>query len=249
MITSGAAHSDVKTFEDALRSRVSGLVVAVDGKTVRGSGDGHVLPIHMVSVFATDLGIVLGQEKVARKSNDITAVPELLNAPVIKDYLVSIDAMGCQTEMAETIVSKDADCLPVARGNQPTLLTNLQDWFALNQRDAAHCFEHIEESHGRLMVQRSWGPSNTSEVDTARWPLCKMLATVGSWHMVGGKPSDLERWYCFSSRLKKIIVNALRLEAATIALGQLNLAKKRQLADWEDTFRMVILGSKPIHGN
>lgn len=77
---------DPKTFEDAFRRWVSGLVsavgrtLAVDGKTVRGSGDGDARPIHLVSAFATDLGIVHGQEKVAQKSNEITAIPELLNA-------------------------------------------------------------------------------------------------------------------------------------------------------------------------
>jgi len=297
---------DPKTFEDAFRRWVSGLVtavggtLAVDGKTVRGSGDGKARPIHLVSAFATDLGIVLGQEKVVRKSNEITAIPELLNALLIKGYLVTIDAMGCQTEIAETIVAKEADYLLAVKGNQPTLLTTLQDRFALDQRDAlreaAHCFEQIEESHGRLVVQRAWVAVNTGEVDTARWPDCKMLATVESLRVVGGKPSDLERRYYISSRLmtaeafakavrshwgienrlhwmldvnfgedaatvrkdfaadnlsrlKKIVLNVLRLETATTPLGKLSLAKKRKLAAWDDTFRMAILGIKPAHDN
>jgi predicted transposase YbfD/YdcC len=154
---------DPKAFEDAFRRWVSGLIpavegtLAVDGKTVRGSGDGKARPIHLVSAFATDLGIVLGQEKVARKSNEITAIPELLNALLIKGYLVTIDAMGCQTEIAETIVAKEADYLLAVKGNQPTLLTTLQDRFALDQRDAlresAHCFEHV----GNPMA--TWLPS------------------------------------------------------------------------------------------
>jgi predicted transposase YbfD/YdcC len=297
---------DPKTFEDAFRCWVSGLVsavsgtLAVDGKTLRGSGDGEARPIHMVSAFATDLGIVLGQEKVARKSNEITAIPELLNALLIKGYLVTIDAMGCQTEIAETIVAKDADYLLAVKGNQPTLLTTLQDRFVLDQRDAlrntVHYFEHVEESHGRLVAQRSWAAPNEGEVDTARWPNCKMLATVESWRVVGGKPSDLERRYYISSRLmtaeafaqavrghwgienrlhwmldvnfgedaatvrkdfaadnlsrlKKIVLNVLRLETATAALGKLSLAKKRKLAAWDDSFRMTILGIKPVHDN
>lgn len=83
----------------------------------------------------------------ARKSNEITAIPELLNALLIKDYLVTIDAIGCQTEIAETIIAKDADYLLAVKGN---LLTTLQDQFALDQRDAlrnaAYCFEHIKKS-------------------------------------------------------------------------------------------------------
>lgn len=297
---------DPKTFEDAFRRWVSGLVtavggtLAVDGKTVRGSGDGRARPIHMVSAFASELGLVLGQEKVAQKSNEITAIPELLNALLIKGYLVTIDAMVCQTEIAETIVAKEADYLLAVKGNQPTLLSTLQDRFALDQReplrDASHCFEHIEESHGRLVVQRAWVAPNTGEVDTAHWPNCAMLATVESLRVVGGKPSDLERRYYISSRLmtaeafakavrghwgienrlhwmldvnfgedaatvrkdfaadnlsrlKKIVLNVLRLETETAVLGKLSLAKKRKLAAWDDSFRMAILGIKPIHDN
>jgi hypothetical protein len=91
---------DPKQFEAAFRRWVAGVVgalrgvVAVDGKTVRGSGSGGESAIHMVSAFATELGVVLGQEKVASKSNEITAIPELLKALYINGLLVSIDAMG-----------------------------------------------------------------------------------------------------------------------------------------------------------
>ena len=293
-----------QTFEDAFRRWVAGIVtavgrtLAVDGKTVRGSRDGETRPIHLVSAFATDLGIVLGQEKVADKSNEITAIPELLNALLIQGYLVTIDAMGCQTEIAATIREKKADYLLAVKGNQPTLLATLQDRFALAERDdlrdAAHCFEHVEKSHGRLIAQRYWVAPNAGQVDTERWPGCQMLATVESLRIVGGKESDLERRYYISSRrmtaeafatavrahwgienrlhwlldvnfgedaatarkdhaadnlsrLKKIVLNVLRLETATATLGKLSLAKKRKLAAWDDEFRMAMLGIKPIH--
>lgn len=295
---------DPKTFEDAFRHWVYGLLpaiartLAVDGKTVCGSGDGDIRPIHLVSAFATDLGIVLGQEKVAQKSNEITAIPILLNALLIKGYLVTIDAMGCQTEIAETIVGKDADYLLAVKGNQPSLQAAVQDRFSLDQRDALrdpeHCFELVEQSHGRLVAQRYWVAPNTGEVDTARWPGCKMLATVESLRIIGGKASDLEQRYYISSRqmsaeafatavrdhwgienrlhwmldvnfgedaatvrkdhaadnlsrLKKIVLNVLRLETATASLGKLSLTKKRKLAAWNDDFRTTILGIKPIH--
>ena len=295
---------DPKGFEACFRRWVGQVVtqlngtIAVDGKTVRGSGTGGEQAIQMVSAFATELGLVLGQEKVASKSNEITAIPELLDALYLKGFLVSIDAMGCQKAIARQIVGKKADYLLAVKGNQPTLLTTLQDRFALDQRDAlrdaAHCFEQVEKSHGRLVIQRAWVAANTGEVDTVRWPNCKMLATVESLRVVGGKPSDLERRYYISSRLmtaeafakavrshwgienrlhwmldvnfgedaatvrkdfaadnlsrlKKIVLNVLRLETATTALGKLSLAKKRKLAAWDDTFRMAILGIKPVH--
>ena len=91
---------DPKQFEAAFRRWVAGVVgtlkggLGVDGKTVRGSGSGGESAIHMVSAFATELGVVLGQEKVASKSNEITAIPELLKALYINGLLVTIDAMG-----------------------------------------------------------------------------------------------------------------------------------------------------------
>ena len=88
------------------RRWVGGIVgvLAVDGKTLRGSADGDAPPVQRVSAFSTELGRVLGQEKVAGKSNEITAIPELLEALHIKGLLVSIDAMGCQREIAARIV-------------------------------------------------------------------------------------------------------------------------------------------------
>lgn len=103
---------DPKQFEAAFRRWTGGIVgaldgsIAIDGKTLRRSADGNASPVHMVSAFATDLGLVLGQEKVSSKSNEITAIPELLEALHIKGLLVSIDAMGCQREIAEKIVHK-----------------------------------------------------------------------------------------------------------------------------------------------
>jgi hypothetical protein len=75
---------------------------------VRGSGSGGETAIHMVSAFATELGVVLGQEKVASKSNEITAIPELLQALYIKGLLVTIDAMGCQKNIARQITDQGA---------------------------------------------------------------------------------------------------------------------------------------------
>jgi len=100
---------DPKHFEQAFRRWVGGVVrafgaqVSVDGKSLRGSAVGAESPVHMVSAFATGLGIVLGQEKVADKSNEITAIPALLEALAIEGCLVSIDAMGTQREIARAI--------------------------------------------------------------------------------------------------------------------------------------------------
>ena len=109
---------DPKQFEAAFRRWVAGVVgtlkggLGVDGKTVRGSGSGGESAIHMVSAFATELGVVLGQEKVASKSNEITAIPELLKALYINGLLVTIDAMGCQKNIARQITDQSLRCCP-----------------------------------------------------------------------------------------------------------------------------------------
>jgi len=114
---------DPKQFETAFRCWVAGVVgalsgtIAVDGKTVRGSGTGGETAIHRVSAFATELGVVLGQEKVAGKSNEITAIPALLDALYLKGFLVSIDAMGCQKRIAQKITTKGGDYLLMVKGN------------------------------------------------------------------------------------------------------------------------------------
>jgi predicted transposase YbfD/YdcC len=295
---------DPKTFEQSFRrwvgcmvTAVGGSSLAVDGKTVRGSRDGKRSPIHLVSAFAADVGLVLGQEKVADKSNEIAAIPELLDALLIQGYLVTIDAIGCQTGIADTILGKGADYLLAVKGNQPHLLEALQDRFSTEQGDllleAEQCFERVERSHGRLVVQSTRVAPNAGEVDEQRWPGCKMLASIDSLRIENGKKSLERRYYIGSrmmsaeafsnavrshwgienrlhwvldvnfgedaatvrkdyaaenlSRLKKIVLNVLRLETATISIGKLSIAKKRKLAAWNDEFRIAMLGIKPIH--
>ena len=107
----------VKSFQLDLEKKV----VAVDGKTSRRSFDGSSRPMHLVSAFASELGIVLGQLKTEEKSNEITAIPELLGLLDIAGAVVTIDAMGCQSKVVEKIVEKEADYLIGLKGNQGTL--------------------------------------------------------------------------------------------------------------------------------
>src|SRR5690606_18745340 len=97
---------------------VENKVVAIDGKTLRGSHDSDVLPIHLVSAFASEAGIVLGQIKTQEKSNEITAIPELLEWLDVRGAIVTIDAMGCQKAIAEKIIAKGGDYLLALKGNQ-----------------------------------------------------------------------------------------------------------------------------------
>lgn len=196
---------DPKRFEEVFRQWVGGIVtalggqLAIDGKTLCGSGDGDGPPVHMVSAFATDLGLVLGQEKVAGKSNEITAIPVLLDALYLKGFLVSIDAMGCQKDIASRIIAKGGDYLLAVKGNQPKLLERIQSVF-IDRREELIPHEHTEKSHGRVVAQLTRTLAAENIVDTNDWPKCKTIGLVDSFRVVGGKPSELEQRYYISSR-------------------------------------------------
>jgi predicted transposase YbfD/YdcC len=196
---------DPERFEAVFRQWVGGIVtalggqMAIDGKTLRGSSDGDRPPAHMVSAFATDLGLVLGQEKVADKSNEITAIPVLLDALYVKGFLVSIDAMGCQRDIAAKIIEKGGDYLLAVKGNQPTLLARIETAF-IDCQDECSPYEHVEKSHGRVVAQISHVLPAAGHVDTSLWPQCKMIGRVASFRVVGGKPSELEQRFYISSR-------------------------------------------------
>lgn len=192
---------DPKAFESAFRAWVASILpsfkqVAVDGKTLRGSADGARSPLHMVSAFATDIGIVLGQEAVADKSNEITAIPVLLEALAIKGCLVSIDAMGCQKEIASTIRKRRADYLLAVKNNQRTLRAAIEDAFADVPMEG---FEHTDRQHGRIVLQHAQVIENVGQVDGNTWAGCKRLGRVVSLRIEGDKRQVLETRYYISS--------------------------------------------------
>jgi predicted transposase YbfD/YdcC len=115
----------------AVEEATNGKVVAVDGKTLRHSYDKkkRKAAIHMVSAFAAENGVVLGQIKVDSKSNEITAIPALLELLDIKGCIVTIDAMGCQEKIAEKIIQQGADYVLAVKDNQKQLHEEIQDFF------------------------------------------------------------------------------------------------------------------------
>lgn len=192
---------DPKAFEAAFRNWIGSALpafdqIAVDGKSLRGSADGEAGPLHMVSAFATELGLVLGQEAVADKSNEITAIPVLLQALAIKGCLVSIDAMGCQKDIAGTIVSCGADYLLAVKNNQPTLRAAIEDAFA---DVPVQGFEHTERSHGRTVLQHAQVIAHTGHVDTTSWPGCQCMGRIVSLRITGNNRQVLETRYYISS--------------------------------------------------
>lgn len=142
---------------NALHEFTEGQVVAIDGKTLRRSFDAasSKAPIHMVSAWATANHISLGQVVTDAKSNEITAIPKLLEILEIEGCLVTIDAMGCQREIAQEIVASGADYVLAVKDNQPKLHEAIRDYFIEHLEDecrAIPCrrFESHEKGHGRL---------------------------------------------------------------------------------------------------
>jgi predicted transposase YbfD/YdcC len=138
-----------------------GQIIAIDGKMLRHSFDRGLgkAAIHMVSAWASVNRLVLGQLKVAEKSNEITAIPELLKLLVLKGCIVTIDAMGCQTEIVELIIEQEADYVISLKGNQGSLHRDVQAAFAYAQetefRHIAHeVHQTTDGNHGRLEIRR-----------------------------------------------------------------------------------------------
>ncbi len=146
-----------------------GEIVSIDGKTLRRSHDksNGKSTIHMVSAWASANGIVIGQRKTNDKSNEITAIPELLKLLEIKGCIVTIDAMGCQTKIAETIVDKGADYVFSLKGNQGNLHENIKLFFQNHSKEdlknpSFDFHETVDGDHGKIEVRRYW---TTSDID------------------------------------------------------------------------------------
>ena len=158
-----AFQSSFISWVQAINKAVLGGVLAIDGKRLRRSHDGSLgkSAIHMVSAWACEAGLVLGQVKTEEKSNEITAIPELLQALAIEGCIVTIDAMGCQTEIAKLIVEKEADYVLSLKGNQGTLHQAVQDLFEYafetEFRDLKHDYHQtLDNGHGRQEIRRCW---------------------------------------------------------------------------------------------
>jgi predicted transposase YbfD/YdcC len=194
----------------ALHDATDGEVVAVDGKRLRQSADrawGRAA-IEMVSAWASANRLVLGQEKVAAGSNEITAVPALLERLALEGCIVTLDAMHCQTETAATILDQDADYVLTVKQNQPTLYAGIEQAFAQAHATnvwgaAADTFQTTEEGHGRWERRTYWTLADAEilrTIDpTGRWRGLQAIGMVQSERQEAGKPMTIEtRYYIMS---------------------------------------------------
>lgn len=187
---------------------LAGTHIAIDGKSVRGSRSGQEQPLHLVSAWCSANGLTLGQVSTEQKSNEITAMPELLKALELKGATVTIDAMGTQHAIAETIVAAQADYVLAVKENQPGLAQALAQWFAAaRQGSLAHSYwEHVEhdKGHGRLETRICRVTDDVAWLPGAgqRWARLKRLVMVESSRTLGGKTSTEYRYYISSCALK-----------------------------------------------
>ena len=184
-----------------------GEVVSLDGKSARhsydkGAGKGA---IHMVSAWASENQLVLGQVKVADKSNEITAIPKLLNILDISGCIVTIDAMGAQTEIAQQIIDQGADYVLSLKGNQGTLHEDVEQLFEwacqTDFKDIDHeAYQTIDKGHGRIEIRRYWLLDNVEHLENAkRWTGLNRVGMIESERRIDGRPTTIERRYYLTS--------------------------------------------------
>jgi predicted transposase YbfD/YdcC len=181
-----------------------GEVVAVDGKTLRNSGTLERRPLHLVSAWAAENGLVLGQVATEEKSNEITAIPTLINALALKGCIVTIDAMGCQKTIAHAIVDQGADYLLAVKDNQPTLHREMKEYFdafragALDDQ-AMLFYEESDKGHGRVETRRCWTTPLVQWFECrSEWSGLASFAIVESERTLRRKTSVETRYYISS---------------------------------------------------
>lgn len=192
----------------ALSQDLAGEVVAIDGKTLRRSLDRRAQqnPLHLVSAWASEAGLVLGQVATADKSNEITAIPQLLEMLDLQGATVTIDAMGCQKEIARQIIQQQADYVLSVKDNQPKLHEDVQRIVAQARApgDPVGCAYHetVEKGHGRIEVRKVWCTSTQGRLWQGGldqdWPGLCSVALVESQRTVEGITATECRTYISS---------------------------------------------------
>lgn len=221
---------DAEAFAAAFRRWVGSVlpalakdeVVSLDGKTSRRSAKVGGTPLHLVSAFAAGASMILGQRATAEKSNEKTAIPELLATLALDGCIVTIDAMGTQPSIAQAIRDRGANYLLSVKDNQPTLAESIADFFAAFQADpdkTPHTFDEVmEKDHGRFEVRRCYAFDQIDCLHAPqRWPDLASFAVIASERTVKGKTTLEHRFYISSlpadaARLSRSVRQHWRVE-------------------------------------
>ena len=184
-------------------------VIALDGKTVRRSHDASngKKALHLVSAWAVDNRLVLGQVSVDEKSNEITAIAELLRLLALEGCMVTIDAMGTQRAIAAQIIDQHADYALALKENQGNLDENVHDTFALALKEPMgevipQCYETIDKGHGRLEIRKHWLIDDTTCLTyldpEGKWKGLQAIGLVEAQRRIGLEVSSETRYYLLS---------------------------------------------------
>ena len=221
---------DAEEFAAAFRRWVRGLlpalekdeVVSLDGKTSRRTGKLDGTPLHLVSAFAAGAGLVLGQRATAEKSNEKTAIPDLLATLALTGCIVTIDAMGTQPNIAQAIQERGADYVLSVKDNQPTLAESIRDFFEAFRaapEKTPHCFDEVvEKDHGRIEVRRCYAFEQLDCLYAPeRWPGIASFAVIASERTIKGTTTLEHRLYISSlppdaARLNRAVRQHWRVE-------------------------------------
>lgn len=189
----------VKWVEEIKDDSIKKEVISIDGKCIRGSKDSFhgQSPIHMVSAWASDNELVLGQIKVDGKSNEITAIPQLLRLLDIEGSIITIDAIGTQTDIAEKIIEDKADYILAVKGNQHDLLDQIQGRFA---QQSPCCSDTVmEKGHGRIETRTCEVITKLDFVDDRIfWKGLQSIVKITSSRQINQKISKEVRYYISS---------------------------------------------------
>jgi predicted transposase YbfD/YdcC len=194
---------------EAVFQVTKGQVIAIDGKTVRRSHNKMIgkEAIHLVSAWASANGIVLGQRKVNDKSNEITAIPELLRLLDVSGCIVTIDAMGCQTKIAQTIRDEKADYILRVKDNQSRLKQDIEDWFAYGDAQQykgmqVDFHQTTHKNNGRMEIRRCWVVADPVAFEYIRhfdgWADLNSIVRVQRERREGGEISHETAYYISS---------------------------------------------------
>jgi predicted transposase YbfD/YdcC len=187
-----------------------GQVIGVDGKNLRRSYDNHVgkEAIWLVNAWASQARLALGQAAVDEKSNEITAIPALLNLLALKGGIVTIDAIGCQTEIGQLIVDKEADYILAVKANQPSLYEDVAELFRGVQEVEFQAVPHTyaqtwDKNHGRVERRRCWALSDPELLSYLRhkdaWANLKTVFLVERERYLPDQPPSRESAYFITS--------------------------------------------------
>lgn len=168
-------------------------VVAIDGKTLRGAKSrANKSPYHIVSAWASEQNIVLGQVKTNEKSNEITAIPKLLRALCIENTVITIDAMGCQEKIARTIIEQKADYVLAVKENQKQLYQDIKDEFRFAKDLEVHTSEDI--GHGRIETRKCSVITNFQHIENPdKWQRLKCIVKIESQREFKNSDKPIEK--------------------------------------------------------